>query len=159
MNGNIESTEEWAAEIGRGMIAFGAIEGAVDMCLKHALRDPIQRFARDLYLGPRIDLLLELLQGRSGECYAEVGTLLRQAKVLAKTRNTIAHSPLMLDVYLKHDDSFHVKQTISDRKTDKRRLSFTDVTQFADESAALSSNLYTCVCRVNAAIDAERTVQ
>ena len=97
----VDPKSEWAAAIGKAFVAFGSIEHITVVCLREIPKDSIQRFSKALRLTQRIDLLLELLEPyQQPECLA-LADKLREAKVLARTRNLIAHNPLVLQM---HDD-------------------------------------------------------
>jgi hypothetical protein len=90
---------EWAAAIGTALVAFGSIEHTTVVCLREIPKDSIWRFAKALKLTPRIDLLWELLEPHQQPECLKLADKLRQVKALARTRNLIAHNPLVLQMH------------------------------------------------------------
>jgi hypothetical protein len=95
----VDPEGEWAAAIGAIFVAFGSIEHTTVVCLREIPTDSIWRFSKSLKLVPRVDLLLELLEPyRHQECLT-LADKLGQVKELARTRNLIAHNPLVLQIH------------------------------------------------------------
>jgi hypothetical protein len=105
--------DKWSLQIGRFMVAFGGIEQVIHAALNALPHDPIGQAATQMFLGPRIDLLLAVLNGRHGKDWRNFAALLKKAKRLAEERNLIAHNPLGLEYY-KNAEGQHVagEQTI-----------------------------------------------
>lgn len=131
----------WAAAIGKAFVAFGAIEHVTVACLREIPRDRIQRSTRSFRLGQRIDLLVELLEAHDGESFKKLAAELIRAKEMAKTRNLIAHNPLVLEVYEWGDGSRFHRQVIASLSSDVR-ITLEDLTTFARDSEGLASSLY-----------------
>ena len=97
----VDPKGEWAAAIGAMFVAFGSIEHFTVICLKEIPKKTAQPLAKSLKLTQRIDLLLKLLKPYPhSECLV-LSDMLEQIKILARTRNLIAHNPLIFQM---HDD-------------------------------------------------------
>ena len=97
----VDPKGEWAAAIGAIFVAFGSIEHFIVICLQEITKNSIQRPAKSLTLTQRIDLLLKLLKPYPHPECLVLSDKLRQIKILARTRNLIAHNPLIFQM---HDD-------------------------------------------------------
>src|SRR5690606_30746822 len=95
----VDPKGEWAAAIGAAFVAFGSIEHTTIVCLREIPRDSIWRSSKSLKLVPRVDLLLELLEPYQHQECLTLADKLRQVKELARTRNLIAHNPLVLQIH------------------------------------------------------------
>ena len=95
----VDPKGEWAAAIGAAFVAFGSIEHTTVVCLREIPSDSIWRFSKSLNLAPRVDLLLELLEPYQQQECLTLAEKLRQVKGLARTRNLIAHNPLVLQMH------------------------------------------------------------
>jgi hypothetical protein len=93
---------EWQALVGKAIVRFGDIELVSLQCLSHIPGETIGNSAARLEFSRRVDLLIEMLEGRSELNESMRGLLdgFRRAKGLARTRNLIAHNPVMLDIYV-----------------------------------------------------------
>lgn len=132
----------WAAAIGKAFVAFGSIEHVTTACLREIPRDCIQRSTKFFRLGQRIDLLVELLEVHDGEEFKQLSAALIRVKYLAKTRNLIAHNPLVLEIYEWRDGSLLHQEVIASMSSDAR-ITLKELTSFANDAEALSSSLYT----------------
>jgi hypothetical protein len=144
---------KWAAPIGRVFVAFGSIELVTLECLRNIPCDRIQRSTRGFRLSQKIDLIVELLETKSDTPFSNLSALLLSAKELAKTRNLIAHNPLVLDVYEDTDGGFMFKETIVSLLKKSQRISFSELETFANESERLASALYDCSIKVFTALE------
>ncbi|MFZ2168978.1 MAG: hypothetical protein WAW61_04995, partial [Methylococcaceae bacterium] len=122
--------------------AFGSIEHVTIECLRNIPRDRIQRSTQCFSLSQRIDLIVELLETESDTQFSNLSVLLLRAKELAKTRNLIAHNPLVLEVYEHTNGGFMFKETIASLLKKRQRISFHELETFANESERLASDLY-----------------
>ena len=132
---------EWAAAIGRAFVAFGEIEYITVVCLDQLPRDRIQRSTKSFRLGQRIDLLVEIIDDYKGQAYKDLVSKLLEAKELAKTRNIIAHNPLVFNFYEDRNGELSKREAIAHLHSDKC-LDLDDVKRFASESEILVSELY-----------------
>lgn len=85
----VDPSHEWATEIGRIVIAFGSIEHVTMLCLRQIPRDPIHKATSELNLGPRLKLLLAVLEASTDPDAERLAQLLGDAKKLAEDRNLI----------------------------------------------------------------------
>jgi hypothetical protein len=137
----VDWSGDWAAAIGKAFVAFGGIEHVTVACLRQIPRDKLQKSTRAFRLGQRIDLLLEILEAYPAAPYQQLATCLARAKVLAETRNLIAHNPLVLEFYERPDGSIFHQQVIAAMHKD-RKVTLEKLQAFADESESLASALY-----------------
>lgn len=140
---------EWAAAIGRAFIAFGSIEQVTVNCVREIPRDRIQRSTSKLNLIPRIDLILELLEAYDGEPFSLLAAKLSLAKQMVKTRNLIAHNPLVLDVYENSAGDFLFQApVVRSLRNEQHHITLSELQQFAADADTLASELYRQSSRV-----------
>ena len=109
MVGRMKSAEDAERErdelvtlVGRFLLSFGSIEDCTYRILQTIPRDSIYKTASRLPFGRRVALIVEILEGHdeiSEESRMRLIAALKRCVNLAETRNTIAHSPLMLSIY------------------------------------------------------------
>ena len=92
---------EWEALVGKAIIRFGDIELALSKCLALIPQDALGNGVLRMEFTRRADLLIAILEGRSerGPHLDEILRCVKTAQGFAKTRNLIAHNPVMLDIY------------------------------------------------------------
>lgn len=93
--------EPWVPLVGQFMLAFGSIESSVNELLRQQCTKAQMRFIVSLQLAQRFILLREVLTERQLD-QVSMGILianLDEAQSLAKTRNLIAHNPLVLAMF------------------------------------------------------------
>ena len=144
----INHQERWAAAIGRAFVAFGSIEHVTFLCLHNIPRDRIQRSTSRFKLSQRIDLIVELIEKQTESPFQQLSSLLIRAKDLARTRNLIAHNPLVLDIYEHPDGDILLKQNIVSLLKDDHRISLLELETFASEAEKLATELYACAAEV-----------
>jgi hypothetical protein len=91
-------SDPWIIAIGKFMINFGAIEQLSFSWVESLSKDPADfEKALDLQLSKRIDLILRLVERSdlSKQVRREIVKALGTARLLARLRNDIAHSPLV----------------------------------------------------------------
>ena len=140
-----ENDSAWQAYVGKAIIRFGDIEKISLLCLEHIPQDKIGDSAARLEFSRRADLLIELLEGRRTLNANLKGLVdgLKRAKVLAKTRNLIAHNPVMLDIYLNPaNKNVATEHTIRSARAGAQTLTFEGLKEFADEVDELSSTMW-----------------
>ena len=137
----VDWSGEWAAAIGKAFVAFGGIEHVSVACLRSIPRDNLQKSTKSLRLGQRIDLLTKILEGYEEEPYRLLSQHLGRAKVLAETRNLIAHNPLLLEFYERPDGTLYHQEVIAALHRDKK-VTLVELKAFADEAEALANALY-----------------
>lgn len=95
-------TEEWVGTVGKAIIAFGELELITYKCLAHIPSDKICETSSQLLFARRVELLVEILEGRSPlpPVVSEFVAMLKRARELAKTRNDIAHNPVVMNMFV-----------------------------------------------------------
>lgn len=141
----------WAEPVGKSILAFGGIEHVVVVALREIPTDRIQKSAIRMQLAAKVDLLLEILEGYAGAEYIELATALKDVKELAKTRNIIAHNPLVLEFYEIDEGNFLTNEVIAVIHKEGHKLSLTDLNDFVGKAEALLDRLHGCVAAVRGA--------
>ena len=137
----VDPKGEWSAAIGAAFVAFGSIEHTTVVCLREIPKDSIGRFSKALRLAARVDLLLELLEPHSqSECVA-LSEKLREVKVLAKTRNLIAHNPLVLQIHEDGKGNRRFGSAITAIHKEGHLISLPEAQEFATACDKLASEL------------------
>jgi hypothetical protein len=143
---------EWEALVGRALLRFGDIELVSLKCLALIPADKILISAGRLNFLPRINLLIEILEGRP-ERDANLEAILigfRQARDLAKIRNLIAHNPLLLDIYVNEDESGSIADwSIKSARSESQSLDLEALKEFAAAVEDLSSELWMAFMRLD----------
>jgi hypothetical protein len=107
----------WYPLIGRFMIAFGSIEARVNGILKQWYSAPEMAHFATMMLEGRLKLLKAAAESRRERFTdASIDTLLlnlSEVQSLAKTRNLIAHNPLVLTFFEEDDQIVSMVETIS----------------------------------------------
>jgi hypothetical protein len=136
---------EWQSLIGKAILRFGDIELISLRCLARIPTDKIAASAARLEFSRRADILIEILEGRPALTESLTALLAgsKRAKVLAKTRNLIAHNPVMLDIYVNpHTDDIYTEHTIASARSGGQALNFEQLREFAAEVEDLSSSMW-----------------
>ncbi|WP_146187241.1 hypothetical protein [Novimethylophilus kurashikiensis] len=105
-------------------------------------------------MAQRIDLIVELIEYQTEAPFRNLTALLLRAQELAKTRNLIAHNPLVLDIYEHPDGDIQVKENIVSLLKDNYRISLSELEQFSSEAEQLATDLYVCATEVFSALKA-----
>jgi hypothetical protein len=136
---------EWRELIGRAITCFGEIEFVSIKCLAFIPQDQISVSVGALDFARRVDIMIELLEGRPN-LDPDLRGLLRgfiRAKSLAKTRNLIAHNPLMFDIYVNDDASkVLLGQSITSTRSGAKQIKLDQLRIFADEVESLAGQLW-----------------
>ena len=118
----LRSDTEWAALVGRFMLAFGRIESSVNELLRRKCSEGTLRFVLQLQLAQRFTLLTEQITewDISDSNRKVLMDVLSEAKGLSHNRNLIAHNPLVLSYFIKDKDGVgfagaHIKSEHSDK--------------------------------------------
>jgi hypothetical protein len=141
----VDLQHKWAVEIGRVFIAFGSIEHVTHTALRELPRDPLYSATNKLQLGPRIDLLLAILNSREGQAWEQLTSLLQTAKELSDGRNLIAHNPLGLDVYVDEQGEPALAESIRSLRKHEKHMSFAELVALRESSEALATKLFTAL--------------
>ena len=93
---------EWQAVVGKAIVSFAELELITYKCLAHIPMDQISETSSRLQFSRRVDLIVEILEGRSPlpKAVSDFVAMLRRARELAQIRNDIAHNPVMLNVFV-----------------------------------------------------------
>ncbi len=131
---------KWATLIGRLFIAFGYIEKITHNCLVEWLKDPIYPHIKNMNLGRRIDLVIDLAKAQeyTKENIEQFISHLKQAKTLSEKRNIVAHNPLMLTLFQGDPDFVEVIQSI---KKDEVFIEFHQLEDIVLQTESVCSNL------------------
>lgn len=122
-------------------MAFGAIEMYTNLFLQRLPRDQIAKSASKMVLNARFDLLIELLTNREDPLARMVLPLVAEAKGLARIRNTVAHEPLMLDIYVEPGkDDIRVETRMSSSKGPKE-IAFNDLVTWREQAEQVAIKL------------------
>lgn len=136
---------EWQALVGKAILRFGDIELISLRCLAHIPTDKIAESAARLDFSRRVDILIEILEGRPALTPPLAALLggFKRAKVLARTRNLIAHNPVMLDIYVNpHTEDIYTEHTIASARSTGQTLNLEQLKEFAAEVEDISSTLW-----------------
>jgi hypothetical protein len=111
-----QARDRWALEVGRFVMAFGAIEASTYQALREFPSEPIADALIDLHLRTRISVLLEICRARNTGPWKEFADALEGVHALNKKRNLIAHNSMGFDVFLDANGEYHMEQAISNAK-------------------------------------------
>lgn len=147
---------EWQALVGTAIVSFGELELITLKCLAHIPHDRISDTASRLGFGQRVDLLLEILNGRKPlpEVVLVFAEKLKRAKKLAETRNLIAHNPVMLNLYVHMSTGdFKALRSITSARGDGRSIELEDLKEYAAEVEDLASELWLQIGKITLAFE------
>jgi hypothetical protein len=141
---HLQETEEWRAVVGKAIVCFGELELVTYKCLAHIPSDKISGTSSRLGFVRRVDLIVEILEGRSPLAPSTVAfvKMLKRAKELASVRNDIAHNPVMLNVFI-HEASGDVafEHCIATARGG-RFIDLASAKEFADEVENLAAEMW-----------------
>jgi hypothetical protein len=148
--------EEWRTLVGTVILSFGDIELITLKCLAHLPADNIYESASTLSFGRRVDLIIEILRGRSN--VPSVATLLieklKRAKSLSEYRNVLAHNPLVADIYVHQiTGDVVVEHGISSARKKEKTIDITSLKELAGEVEDLVSELYMILGKIIEEVD------
>jgi hypothetical protein len=92
----------WIPVVGEFLVAFGSIESSVNHLLSHVCSRPVVKVVSELDLNKRIQVLTAGLEDWVGLSNANRNVIkenLVEVLDLAKTRNLIAHNPLVFSAF------------------------------------------------------------
>lgn len=138
-------SSEWEALVGKAILRFGDIELVSIRCLEAIPKDQISTSAAKLEFGRRAELLTELLEARTDrlEVENEILVALKRAMELAKTRNLIAHNPVMLDLYINAQDTeSYAVHAITSARSEHNSIDLVELKEFTAEVESLASELW-----------------
>jgi len=137
---SVDQTNPWNLAVGRGFVAFGQIEYATHIALKSFCRDPIFNSLKTLNLEKKLEIIDSLLGQYEQEEIRSLRTLFKQVNALSKTRNLVAHNPLVLDIYEKPDGDYMVDSKIRSLRNEKH-YSLNEIQEFAQKAEDLGGEL------------------
>jgi hypothetical protein len=147
---------EWRTLVGTVILSFGDIELITLKCLAHLPTDSIYESVSTLPFGRRVDLIIEILQGRANTPNA-VTTLiekLKRAKLLSEYRNVLAHNPLVADIYVHQiTGDVVVEHGISSARKKEKSIDLASLKELVAEVKGLASELYMTMGKVIEEID------
>ena len=140
----------WGGLVGRFVLAFGDIENVTYLALSQLPRDSIFKSTSTLGFGKRVDLVIEIVRDHP-EVSAFTRALfirhLKEAKVLSDTRNTLAHSPLVLSLY-RHPEWTHAELGIGTVRNSDKPVTLQVLRSKTREVEALAKKLHRAYSRV-----------
>lgn len=125
------------------------------MALTQIPRDTIFKSTSTLGFGKRADLVAEIIQDHpevSAAARSRLTRYLREAKALSETRNTLAHSPLMLTLY-RHPQWTHVEMGIASVRNREKPITLKLLRETTREVESLAGKLYRAYSRVHKSIN------
>jgi len=137
-----EQEREFAPLVGKAILNFGQIEFATLQAAEILPNETILETASNLQFKARTELLIEILSGRrkKGEAIARLIRLLKRALDLAKTRNIIAHNPLLIEVSYDKGTCNHVPKICRYLNREKK-VTKQDLIVFCRDTEALAEEL------------------
>lgn len=153
-------TVEWQALVGKAIVSFGEIELIALKCLSHISIDQVSHTAARLRFGQRVDLLVEILNGRRPlhSTFEEFIKTLLRAKELAGTRNLIAHNPVMMNIYEQMTTGdLTFQRAITSARNDRHCMDLEELKEFAAEVEDLASGLWLMLGKIIEAETGDKT--
>ena len=148
----------WRVAIGRFVLGFGEIEWFTFHMLSELPTERILESTISLRFAQRLDLVIQLLREKNldAEVTERTIALLQQARELTKTRNLIAHNPLLLNLF---DDKVGVdlQYQISKYGEIEARLTIDQLEDLCRKVEELSGQLYTLREQIDGAISQQGT--
>jgi hypothetical protein len=147
---------EWRTLVGTVILSFGDIELITLKCLAHIPTDNIYESVSTLPFGRRVDLIIEILEGRPNipDAVATLIEKLKRAKSLSEYRNVLAHNPLVADIYV-HEirGDVVVEHGISSARKKGKSIDLASLKELAGEVEDLASELYMTLGKVIEEVD------
>lgn len=133
--------KKFAPIIGQAILSFGNIEYFTFQALEYLPNDNIFNSAAILPFTQRVDLIIEILKGRNpAKINSKLIKLLEKSKELAKTRNIIAHNPLIIEIYTSKKGEVSSPKICS-YLNKKRMVTYQDLVDFIDSAEAVALQL------------------
>lgn len=140
-------SREWAVQIGRFSMGVGGVEWATDMLLERSQGDASGSFY------DRLTALEASLVNLQAGLQAELVNLIEEAHVLRELRNTVLHSTLAVDFYIRavgsasdgtEVDTGRIFTTtqLKDRKGKNKDIDLSAMTDLAAQAEALSGRFW-----------------
>lgn len=139
------NVDEWALLVGTAIVRFGEIELISLKCFAFFSPEDSALSVAKLNFVPRAEKLIKVLQAQ--ECVTrdiqELISAFTLAIKLAKTRNLIAHNPVILDLYVNEDETeAAAERWIRSARTDLETLDLAGLKEFVDEVDDLAAELW-----------------
>lgn len=113
----IDQSGKWAIELGSALLAFGAVEHALDMCIGSAvIEEKSKKTIKSLLFSSRAAQFIKTIQDK--EHAAQLINHLIDAIVAGRTRNKITHNPIVLRIYEDSDGFTLAKEILRDKKSE-----------------------------------------
>ncbi len=141
----IEDDIQWQALIGKAILAFAHIELISLKCIDELEPAATCKDAQELRFTPRARRVVELLEAREppfSPSQVALAEGFRCAIELAKTRNLIAHNPVLLDLKVKDGTDLWAERTIQSVRPTDKLLTFEDMKEFAATVDDLKTELW-----------------
>lgn len=134
--------ELWSGLLGRGLIAFGSIEHAAFLILKKI--NPGLSLAKvdKMTLDTKITTALGVIAAAADPRMTALEAMLMRTKSLLPSRNHIAHSPLVVDVYFGSNGEVAAVQTMSSLKSDGAAMTYSEIDSAVHEAHEVALGLY-----------------
>lgn len=140
---HLREMSEWHGIVGRAIVGFGELELVTYKCLAHLPSDKISDTSSRLGFALRVELIVEILESRKGTgSTAEFVRMLKRARVLAQTRNDIAHNPVMLNVFENEASGDLLLERCIATARGGRVIDLAAAKEFADEVESLAAKLW-----------------
>jgi hypothetical protein len=135
-------SDRWAPLIGNLIIAFGYIEKITHECLEKWTSPTIYKHARTMNLSQRLEFTIDLLKEQNTPDFIKNPFLDDLSKIhkTIKIRNTIAHSPLLLEVIESETASF--REVIYHNTNAQRSIEFEQLASASNEASAIVDRIY-----------------
>jgi len=136
---------EWESLVGRALLRFGDIEYVSVRCLDVIPDERVFASTSGLEFSRRVEVLLEILNNRKEltPTLTKLRDGFKRAKELAKTRNLIAHNPLMLNLYVNHETrEAAAMYRIDSARSEKHSITLDELKEFAAEVDDLAATIW-----------------
>lgn len=133
---------KFAPLVGRAILDFGRIEFCSLQAAEILPHETILKTAANLPLTARLDLLIEIFQGRrkKGEAVNRFIALLQICKKLTKTRNIIAHNPLLVEMSFPKGGCHQIPKICKYLDREKK-VTQEQLIKFCEDTASLADEL------------------
>lgn len=145
MDEHAREHDEWRRMVGTAILSFGDIEFITLKCPAHIPSDTIVKVSSRLPFSRRVDLIVQILEGRSSQPPSVMTLIatLKRAKALSEYRNMIAHNPLLLDLYIDQaSGDMKAERAITAARSEGKSIDLAGLKELAAEAESLASELY-----------------
>jgi len=131
----------WIKGIGQLIFAFAGIESAVVFLIKEVSKSKIHDTAARLDLRHKINLLLEILDSETND-QTQLVAALKQAAVLAATRNLVAHNRLAVGVSVTPDMELQFREFIPSGRNKNKEVTLQQLLEAASQAEDIERTLW-----------------